>query len=211
MDEFEDNSEFDPTAEASLYQELKNCSVGKSPTGFPKIHIEMLPGDLIKMIAYDPRSIPLAPRPGQHNPHHVSEDLVDLVREVQRTIDSQKVTEMVKYLEDALAGGKQLQGEGAALPSHLQIPAQQDEAGPDEAGVAGDLLRAEEEPAETLGRPADDAGLVVAGDRGPLPQRDADGADESEGQQQERPFSGGAQGGRCHRFLPGKVVKGGEQ
>lgn len=106
MDEFEDNSEFDPTAEASLYQELKNCSVGKSPTGFPKIHIEMLPGDLIKMIAYDPRSIPLAPRPGQHDPHHVSEDLVDLVREVQRTIDSQKVTEMVKYLEDALAGGK---------------------------------------------------------------------------------------------------------
>src|SRR5436190_22087512 len=106
MGSFNTDTEFDPTAGAMLQQELRRCSVGKSPTGFPKIHIEMLPGDLIKMIAYDPRSIPLAPRPGQHDPHHVSEDLVDLVREVQRTIDSQKVTEMVKYLEEALAGGK---------------------------------------------------------------------------------------------------------
>jgi DGQHR domain-containing protein len=106
MSEINESQEFDPTAAAGLHQELKNCSVGKSPSGFPKIHVEMLPGDLIKMVAYDPRSIPPAPRPGQRDPHHVSEDLVDLVREVQRTIDSQKVLEMVKYLEDALSDGK---------------------------------------------------------------------------------------------------------
>ena len=49
-------SEFDPTAEARLHQELRNCSVGKAPTGFPKIHVEMVPADLIKMVAYDPRT-----------------------------------------------------------------------------------------------------------------------------------------------------------
>lgn len=98
-------SDFDPTAEASLQQELKNCSVGKSPTGFPKIHVEMMPGDLIKMIAYDPRTIPPSHRQGQAEPHHVSEDIVDLVREVQRSIDSQKVAEMVSYLHSALSEG----------------------------------------------------------------------------------------------------------
>ncbi|MGH9970588.1 MAG: DNA sulfur modification protein DndB [Pyrinomonadaceae bacterium] len=106
MSDISENSEFDPTVAASLEQELKNCSVGKSPSGFPKIHVEMLPGDLVKLVAYDPRSIPPSPRPGQQDPHHVSEDLVDLVREVQRTIDPQKVDEMVNYLEDALSNGK---------------------------------------------------------------------------------------------------------
>ena len=98
MSDFEENSEFDPTAEASIQQELKNCSVGKAPTGFPKIHVEMMPGDLIKMIGYDPRSIHPAPRHGQADPHHVSEDIIDMVREVQRSIDQQKVGEMVDYL-----------------------------------------------------------------------------------------------------------------
>jgi DGQHR domain-containing protein len=100
-----DFADFDPTAEASLQQEMTNCSVGKSPSGFPKIHVEMFPADLIKLVAYDPRSIP-ALAGGQNDPHHVSEDLVDLVREVQRTIDPQKVDEMVNYLEDAISNGK---------------------------------------------------------------------------------------------------------
>src|SRR5262249_42862437 len=89
----------------SLYQELKNCSVGKSPAAFPKIHVEMIPGDLIKMIAYDPRTIYLLPRKGQYDPHHVSEDLLELVREVQRSIDPQKVAEMVDYLHGAYSSG----------------------------------------------------------------------------------------------------------
>jgi hypothetical protein len=101
----DDLIEFDPTAKASLHQEMTDCSVGKSPSGFHKIHVEMIPADLIKLVAYDPRSIPALPG-GQNDPHHVSEDLVDLVREVQRTIDSQKVEEMVNYLEDAISNEK---------------------------------------------------------------------------------------------------------
>ena len=95
--------EFDPTAGASLQQELRNCSIGKSPTGFPKIHVEMLPGDLMKMIGYDPRTIPAEPRQNQHEPANVSRAIIELVRQVQRSIDPQKVQEMVQYLCNALS------------------------------------------------------------------------------------------------------------
>ena len=101
------NSEldFDPTAGASLQQELKNCSIGKAATGFPKIHIEIVPPDLIKMVGYDPRTISPTPRRNQQDPGHVSEAIIDLVRQVQRSIDPQKVEEMVQYLFNALSTG----------------------------------------------------------------------------------------------------------
>lgn len=102
MDDFDD---LFLSTEASLQQELKNCSVGKAPSGFPKIHVEMFPGDLIKMVAYDPRTIQASPRRGQQDPHHVSEELVDLIREVQRSIDQQKIDEMVDYLYLAVSNG----------------------------------------------------------------------------------------------------------
>ena len=96
--------EFDPTR-AGLKHELKFCSIGKAPTGFPKIRAEMLPGDLIKLIAYDPRTMQL-PRRGQQDPQHVSHDVVELIREVQRSIDQQRVEEMVDYLYGALSQGQ---------------------------------------------------------------------------------------------------------
>lgn len=97
--------EFDPTASATLHQELKHCSVGKSPAGFTKIRTEMLAQDLVKMVGYDPRTISAPPRRGQQDPGHISQDLIDLIREVQRSIDPQKVEEMVAYLYDAVSNG----------------------------------------------------------------------------------------------------------
>lgn len=103
MSTFDEFPDFDPTTQATLHQELKNCSIGKAPSGFPKIHVEMIPGDLIKMIAYDPRTIHPVPQPGHSDPHHVSEDLLSLIREVQRSIDESKISEMVEYLYNAVS------------------------------------------------------------------------------------------------------------
>lgn len=99
------SQDFDPTIGLNLQQEFKNCSIGKAPSGFPKIHVEMLPGDLIKMIAYDPRTIQSPPRRGQQDPQHVSREIINLIREVQRSIDQEKVEEMVNYLSEALSNG----------------------------------------------------------------------------------------------------------
>jgi DGQHR domain-containing protein len=98
--------DFDPTEGATLQQQLKYCSIGKAPTGFPKIHVEMSPADLIRMIGYDPRTIQAVPRRGQQDPHHLSQDIIDLIREVQRSIDPRKVEEMVKYLHEAVSSDK---------------------------------------------------------------------------------------------------------
>ena len=99
-------AELDTMIGVGLQQELKNCAVGKSPSGFPKIHVEMLPGDLIKLVAYDPRTIQPRTRRGQEDPHHVSEDIINLVREVQRSLDRKKIEDMVAYLYQALAAGQ---------------------------------------------------------------------------------------------------------
>jgi len=99
-----EGAEFDPTAGA-VVQRFENCSIGKSPSGFPKIHVEMRPADLIKMIGYDPRSIQAAARRGEAEPGHVSQDIISLVREVQRSIEQPKVDEMVQYLHAALSDG----------------------------------------------------------------------------------------------------------
>jgi hypothetical protein len=105
MGPLDSNQEFDPTLGAPLQQELVRCSVGKSPSGFRKIRSEMMPADLIKMIGYDPRTIQAAGRRGQQEPHNVSEDLLELVRDVQRSIDGAKIQEMVGYLHHAMSTG----------------------------------------------------------------------------------------------------------
>lgn len=106
MEPINTDTEFDPTAGATLQQELRRCSVGRSPTGFSKIHVEMMPTDLMKMIGYDPRTIQAPPRRGQQDPQNVSQDLIDLVRQVQRSIDNTKVAEMVEYLYEAISNNK---------------------------------------------------------------------------------------------------------
>lgn len=100
------NSEFDPTTGVSFQQEFKYCSIGKAPSGFPKIRLEMLPADLIRLVGYDPRNIQAPPGRGRPDPHHVSQELVELVREVQRSIDNSKVEEMVAYLAEAVFNGQ---------------------------------------------------------------------------------------------------------
>jgi DGQHR domain-containing protein len=95
---------FDPTKTAVLVQEIKRPSVGKTPSGYPKIHAELLPTDLMKLIGYDPRSIEERPRKGK-DPQNISPEVIELRRTVQRSIDQHKVNEMVEYLHKALSNG----------------------------------------------------------------------------------------------------------
>jgi hypothetical protein len=89
---------FDPLESATMTQQIRYPSIGWTPAGFAKIHVEMHPRELIKMIAYDPRRLQSTGRRSDDDPHHVSGELVRLVREVQRSIDAQKVEQMVQYL-----------------------------------------------------------------------------------------------------------------
>jgi hypothetical protein len=97
--------EFDPTA-GSVLQKFENCSIGRAPSGFPKIHVEMRLGDLVKMIGYDPRTIRTEPRRGEADPGHVSQEVIEMIRQVQRSLEPAKVEEMVGYLHAALSNDK---------------------------------------------------------------------------------------------------------
>src|SRR5207245_1894223 len=91
----------------------------------------------------------------------------------------------------AFIGRQQPQAEGTPLPQDLQIPAEQDEHGPGEGKIAGDLLRPQQQPAEALRRPPRPqvaAGNFAAGR--PLPERHTNGRDEGQSQNQQRPFAG---------------------
>jgi hypothetical protein len=104
------DGEFDPTADQieSLSFPVHNAMVGRTPSGFVKVRVEMKPQDLIKIIGYDPRGLqPI--RKGNRvieASKVVSQALVDLQKEVQRSIDSDKVAEMVDYLYAAVANDK---------------------------------------------------------------------------------------------------------
>lgn len=97
--------EFDPTKTAVLVQEIKRPSVGKTPSGYPKVHAELLPNDLMKLIGYDPRSIEERPRKGK-DPQNISPEVIELRRTVQRSIDQSKVNEMVEYLHNAVSNNR---------------------------------------------------------------------------------------------------------
>src|ERR1700726_805140 len=94
--------DFDPTKSAMLVQEIKRPSVGKTPANYPKIHAELLPTDLMKLIGWDPRAIQEAPRKGK-DPQNISPEIIELRRTVQRSIDQHKVNEMVEYLHNAIS------------------------------------------------------------------------------------------------------------
>ncbi len=105
-----DNVGFDPTTDEieSLSFPVHNAMVGRTPSGFNKVRVEMMLKDLIRIIGYDPRGLqPL--RKGNkviEASRNVSQALVDLQREVQRSIDPEKVREMVDYLYAAVADDK---------------------------------------------------------------------------------------------------------
>lgn len=101
---------FDPTQDESLHLKLtfRNAMVGVAPTGFIKVRVETRPNELIKMIGYDPRSLQPFRRGSKliEPSRHVPAGLVELQREVQRTIDPRKVAEMVEYLHQAVVDGQ---------------------------------------------------------------------------------------------------------
>ena len=63
--------------------------------------------------------------------------------------------ENADLIEDALAGRQQIQAEGGALAADLQPATCEDEHGPGEGPVAGDLFGAEEQPAGDFAQRAD--------------------------------------------------------
>lgn len=99
--------DFDPTDDmrADLVTPFHNAMVGKTPAGFMKIRIEMKPDALRKIIGYDPRGLVPIKRGTKviEASKLVSQNLMELQSEVQRSIDNYKVSEMVAYLHAAVA------------------------------------------------------------------------------------------------------------
>lgn len=94
---------------------LNYPSVGKSPAGFDRIHVEILPREIGKLIGYDPRTLVMKPRRSgstkvargtrDFTPHNVAPAIVDLQNKVQRSIDNGRVASMVDYLRSAMETG----------------------------------------------------------------------------------------------------------
>lgn len=87
-------------------------SLGKSPAGFDRINVEVLPREIGRIVGYDPRS--LIQRPTRRAakgtkrdlvPHNVATQIVTLQNQVQRSIDHKRVATMVQYLRNAMDGG----------------------------------------------------------------------------------------------------------
>ena len=79
------------------------------------MHIELKPREVGRLVGYDPRSLIMKPRrPGARVakgtreivPHNVSHDIVSLQNKVQRSIDKDRVTQMVDYLVRACHDGE---------------------------------------------------------------------------------------------------------
>lgn len=88
---------------------LSQPSHGISPSGFDRIHVEMLPREVARLVGYDPRVLLMKPRKagatrGSRDlvPHNVSKEIVNLQNTVQRSIDKDRVAVMVQYLADAM-------------------------------------------------------------------------------------------------------------
>lgn len=84
-------------------------SVGTSPSGFPRIHMELYPREVGRLIGYDPRTLIMKPRRSKVGrgtrdlvPHNVSEDIINMQNQVQRSIDNNRVATMVQYLLGAV-------------------------------------------------------------------------------------------------------------
>jgi hypothetical protein len=92
---------------ADLVTPFHNAMVGKTPSGFNKIRIEMKPDELRKIVGYDPRGLQPVKRGSKiiEPSKHVSQNLTELQSEVQRSIDNDKVAEMVAYLHAAVSSG----------------------------------------------------------------------------------------------------------
>lgn len=90
---------------------LKYPAVGTSPAGFPRIHAELLPKEVGRLVGYDPRTLVQKVKrktakgvtsPKDISPHNVSSLIVALQNQVQRSIDNTRVQAMVGYLKSAM-------------------------------------------------------------------------------------------------------------
>lgn len=92
---------------------ISQPSAGRSPSGFAKLHVEMLPREVGRLIGYDPRVLVMKPKRGKGTakgtreivPHNVSPAIIDLQNQVQRSIDESRVAQMVDYLRAAQEEG----------------------------------------------------------------------------------------------------------
>lgn len=84
-------------------------SIGMSPSGFSRVHVEMLPREVGRLIGYDPRVLIMKPKRTRSAkgtqtliPHNVSHEIVTLQNSVQRSVDKDRVAQMVDYLLGAM-------------------------------------------------------------------------------------------------------------
>lgn len=91
---------------------ISQPSYGVSPSGFERVHVEMLPREVGRLVGYDPRVLLMRPRkPGSTRgsrdimPANVSQDIINLQNSVQRSIDKGRVAIMAQYLANALDKG----------------------------------------------------------------------------------------------------------
>lgn len=92
---------------------ISRPSYGLSPSGFERIHVELLPREVARLVGYDPRVLLMRPRkPGVAKstrdilPHNVSQEIIDLQNSVQRSIDKNRVVVMADYLVGAMERGE---------------------------------------------------------------------------------------------------------
>lgn len=104
-------SEFPVISRTSSKILISQPSHGISPSGFERIHVEMLPREVSRLVGYDPRVLIMKPRRGKAKgtrdilPHNVSQEIVDLQNSVQRSIDKDRVAQMTDYLVSAMEHG----------------------------------------------------------------------------------------------------------
>lgn len=91
---------------------ISQPSHGISPNGLERLHVELMPREVGRLIGYDPRVLVMKPRkPGakpsrsETIPHNVSKEVIALQNAVQRSIDKNRVSQMAQYLADAMTKG----------------------------------------------------------------------------------------------------------
>jgi hypothetical protein len=86
---------------------VSNPSFGRSPSGFTRVHLELRPKEVARLLAYDPRVLAQKPRGKKAPvlPHNVSAEIARMQLAVQRSIDNGRVQQMVDYLASAFENG----------------------------------------------------------------------------------------------------------
>jgi len=95
---------FDLLQPAEVWQDFRRATIGRTPSGFPKIHADLSIPTLTKLIGYDPRVVRTMRERGIDQ-RNLNLEIIELQEEVQRTIDQEKVDAMTAYLHAAVSEG----------------------------------------------------------------------------------------------------------